>query len=309
MSPRAIVFAYHDVGDRCLRALVSEGWDVPLLVTHEADPTEKAWFADVGATATEYGIPVLRPASAAQAGIERTLSQLRPDFVFSFYYRSLIGDGVLSCARRAALNMHGSLLPKYRGRAPVNWAILHGERETGATLHHMVAKADAGDIVDQQAVPILRDDTAKDVMDKVTTAAEIVLARSLPLLAAGTAARTPQRLSDGQYFGRRTPEDGRIDWGWPAARIHNLVRAVAPPYPGAFGDVSGQRWIIERTHLVPGRAAADRRPHLFEEGGRCYITCGDGGVLELMAASAAGAPVDLIRLAKDLALQRTPRYL
>lgn len=309
MSPRAVVFAYHDVGDRCLRALISEGWDVPLVVTHEADPTENAWFADVGATAIEYGIPVLRPASLAQAGIERTLNQLRPDFIFSFYYRSLIGDVVLSCARRAALNMHGSLLPKYRGRAPVNWAILHGERETGATLHHMVAKADAGDIVDQQAVPILSDDTAKDVMDKVTTAAEIVLARALPGLAAGTAARTPQRLAEGQYFGRRTPEDGRIEWSWPAARIHNLVRAVAPPYPGAFGNVLGQRWIIGRTQLVAGRTQEDRRPHLFSESGSCYIACGDGGVLKLLAASRAGLPVSLDLLAKDLALERTPRYL
>ncbi|MEJ0036062.1 MAG: formyltransferase [Gammaproteobacteria bacterium] len=309
MSPRAVVFAYHDVGDRCLRALVSEGWDVPLLITHEADPTENAWFADVGATAAEYAIPVLRPADIAQAGIERTLNQLRPDFIFSFYYRSLIGESVLKCARRAALNLHGSLLPRYRGRAPVNWAILHGERETGATLHHMVAKADAGDIVDQQAVPILGDDTAQEVMDKVTTAAEIVLARSLPLLASGTAPRVPQRLSDGQYFGRRTPEDGRIEWRWPAARIHNLVRAVAPPYPGAFADVSGQRWILERTRIVAGRTVEDRRPHLFEEEGACYIACGDGGVLKLLAASAAGVRLDLSQFAKDLALAQAPRYL
>jgi methionyl-tRNA formyltransferase len=308
MSPRAVVFGYHDVGDRCLRALVSEGWDVPLVVTHEADPTENAWFADVGATAEEYAIPVLRPANAEAAGIERTLHQLRPDFIFSFYYRSLIGAGVLGCARRAALNMHGSLLPKYRGRAPVNWAIVHGERETGATLHHMVAKADAGDIVDQQAVPILCDDTARDVMDKVTTAAEIVLARSLPLLAAGIASRAPQPAGS-PYYGRRTPEDGRIDWRWPAARIHNLVRAVAPPYPGAFAEVSGQRWVIERTQLVSGRTSDERRPHLFEESGVCYVGCGDGGVLRLLAVSVGGAPLDLRGLAKDLAAGRPVRYL
>jgi methionyl-tRNA formyltransferase len=309
MSPRAVVFGYHDVGDRCLRVLLSEGWDVPLVITHEPDPTENAWFADVGATAEEYGIPVLRPENIAQAEIERTLSQLRPDFIFSFYYRSLIGDSVLRCARRAALNMHGSLLPKYRGRAPVNWAILHGERETGATLHHMVARADAGDIVDQQAVPILCDDTALDVMRKVTTAAEIVLARSLPRLADGTAVRIPQRVSDGQYFGRRAPEDGRIDWRWPAARIHNLVRAVAPPYPGAFGEVSGVRWIVERTQLVADRKEEDPRPHLFEDNGCCYISCGDGGVLKLIAVRAAGVPLDLDDLAKDLALARQRRYL
>jgi methionyl-tRNA formyltransferase len=158
-------------------------------------------------------------------------------------------------------------------------------------------------------VPILRDDTARDVMDKVTTAAEMVLVRSLPMLAAGTAGRTPQRASDARYFGRRTPEDGRIDWNWPAARVHNLVRAVAPPYPGAFGDVLGQRWIIERTQLVAGRIEEDRRPHLFEECGACYVSCGDGGVLKLLAASTGGVPVDLVRFAKDLAPGRQPRYL
>jgi methionyl-tRNA formyltransferase len=309
MRPRAVVFGYHDVGDRCLRALISAGWDVPLVVTHEADPAEKAWFADVGSTAEEYGVPVIRPLTVAEPGVEHTLRELRPHFLFSFYYRSLIGDNVLRCAQRAALNMHGSLLPKYRGRAPVNWAILNGESETGATLHHMVARADAGDIVDQLAVPILDDDTAGIVMNKVTTAAETILARSLPLLAEGTAARTPQRLSDGQYFGRRRPEDGRIDWRWPAQRIHNLVRAVAPPYPGAFGCVSGQRWTIERTRRVRGRLVSDRRPHLFAEGDSCYIACVDGGVLKLICASADGAPLDLARVARDLASSSQRAYL
>ncbi len=262
MSPRAVVFAYHDVGDRCLRALVSEGWDVPLLVTHEADPTEKAWFADVGATAVEYGIPVLRPANVAQAGIERTLSQLRPDFIFSFYYRSLIGEGVLGCARRAALNMHGSLLPKYRGRAPVNWAILNGERETGATLHHMVSKADAGDIVDQQAVPILCDDTARDVMDKVTVAAEIVLARSLPLLAAGRAARTPQRPSDQlrKAHARRWAHRLELAGGahsQPRARGRATVsRSVRGCSGGSAGSSSAPVSLLEKRRKIARRISS-----------------------------------------------------
>src|SRR5581483_6464165 len=108
-----------------------------------------------------------------------------PDFLFSFYFRSLIGAPLLDTARLGALNMHGSLLPRYRGRAPVNWAILHGEPETGATLHYMNARADAGDIVDQLAVPILEDDEAREVFSKVTVAAEIILARSLPRLIDG----------------------------------------------------------------------------------------------------------------------------
>src|SRR4029077_2264040 len=97
---------------------------------------------------------------------------LAPDFIFSFYYRAMLQAPLLAAARRGALNMHGSLLPNYRGRAPVNWAILRGERESGATLHYMVARADAGDIVDQLAVPILEDDDAREVFAKVTVAAE-----------------------------------------------------------------------------------------------------------------------------------------
>src|SRR5262249_11260492 len=154
------------------------GWDVPLVVTHEPDPRETPWFASVAATASELGVPVLMPETADQAGLLRTVSQLRPDFLFSFYYRSLLPEPLLQTARRGALNMHGSLLPRYRGRAPVNWAILRGERQTGATLHYMVEQADAGDIVDQLAVPILIDDDARQVMAKITLAAETVLARN-----------------------------------------------------------------------------------------------------------------------------------
>ncbi len=146
---------------------------------------------------------------------------------------------LLAAARRGALNMHGSLLPRYRGRAPVNWAVLHGERETGATLHYMTEKPDDGDIVAQTPVPILPDDTAREVFDKVTVAAEIALDRALPALIAGTAPRRPQDPASASYFGGRRPEDGIIDWKRDALSIHNLVRAVAPPYPGAFTTVGG----------------------------------------------------------------------
>src|SRR6202035_1808444 len=176
--------------------------------------------------------------------LEQTVRELRPDFVFSFYFRSMIGANLLNAARLGALNIHGSMLPRYRGRAPVNWAILHGERETGATLHYMNARADAGDIVDQLAVPILENDEARDIFGKVTVSAEIILARSLPGLIAGTAPRLPQKFEAGQYFGRRRPEDGRIDWAAGARDTPNLRCAVARPSPGAFGQKNGQRWAI-----------------------------------------------------------------
>ena len=302
---RAVVFAYHDVGVRCLKTLLSGGVDVGLVVTVRDDPHERRWYGSVAATAAEYGLQVVVPPDPHSPELARTVSELQPDFLFSFYYRALIGAPLLRAARRGALNMHGSLLPKYRGRAPVNWAILKGERESGATLHYMVERADAGDIVDSQAVPILIDDDARAVFAKVTVAAEMVLARALPGLIAGTAPRIAQPILPGQYFGRRTPEDGRIDWSRPAAEIHNLVRAVAPPFPGAFGLVGGQRWQIERTRRcdAPSPVAA---PSLFCTGTRTYLACGGGGSLELLAAADARGPIDLAALGAALAGKTLP---
>ena len=302
---RAVVFAYHDVGVRCLKTLLSGGVTVPLVVTVPDDPREVQWFASVAATAVDYGLDVVAPEDAHTPELIRRVGELQPDFVFSFYYRAMLGAPLLRAARRGALNMHGSLLPKYRGRAPVNWAILHGEGETGATLHYMVERVDAGDIVDSQAVPILLDDDAREVFAKVTVAAETVLARSIPALIAGNAPRRPQPLLAGQYFGRRRPEDGRIDWSRAALEIHNLVRAVAPPFPGAFGKVAGERWEIHRTRLAAG-ITAPRGASLFGAGGSCYLSCGDGASLRLLAAANARGPVDLAALAAQVAQQPLP---
>jgi methionyl-tRNA formyltransferase len=302
---RAVVFAYHDVGVRCLKTLLSGGVTVPLVVTVPDDPREQQWFASVATTAADYDLDLVAPEDAEAPRLIHRVSELQPDFVFSFYYRSMLGAPLLRAARRGALNMHGSLLPKYRGRAPVNWAILRGEHETGATLHYMVERADAGDIVDSQAVPILLDDDARQVFTKVSVAAETVLARSLPALIAGTAPRRPQAILAGQYFGRRRPEDGCIDWSRPALEIHNLVRAVAPPFPGAFGNVGGERWEIHRTRLAEG-ISAPRGASLFGSGGRCYLSCGDGAALRLLAAVNARGPVDLAALAGRAAQQPLP---
>jgi methionyl-tRNA formyltransferase len=245
-------------------------------VTHRDDPAERRWFGSVAALARAHGIEAWEDPSAEALG--RRLRTAAPDFIFSFYYRRLLPVEWLGAARRGAYNMHGSLLPKYRGRAPVNWAVLMGERETGATLHRMVAKPDAGPIVDQEAVPIGDDETAWEVFGKVAAAAEAVMRRALPRLLAGAAPMREQDLASGSYFGARRPEDGRIDWRRSAREIHNLVRAVAPPYPGAFDGALR----IHRTRLEPQRAAPPGVLGAFVQGGEWYAACGDGGVLRLV---------------------------
>jgi methionyl-tRNA formyltransferase len=299
-TTRAVVFAYHDVGVRCIKVLLSAGVEIPLIVTTRDDPNETQWFASAAAVGEEYGIPVVTPDEVNTPQLERQVAELHPDFVFSFYFRSMISETLLKTARLGALNIHGSYLPYYRGRAPVNWAILHGEPQTGATLHYMSARADAGDIVDQLAVPILENDEAREVFGKVCFAAEVILARSLPGLINGTAPRIPQRLEDGKYYGRRRPEDGKIDWTWSARSIHNLVRAVAPPFPGAFGQVDGKRWMVHKTRVEPRTIEPSERARLFGSDGQCFVACRDGSVLRIVCAVTDTGPVDLKAMSQQV---------
>ena len=246
---RAVVFAYHDVGVNCLKALLEAGIQVDLVVTHQDDPNENVWFGSVAKLCQEKNIPYITPNAEELGALTPKLQALSPDYLFSFYYRYMIPAPILACAKIAALNMHGSLLPKYRGRAPVNWAILHGETKTGATLHIMETKPDAGDIVGQAAVDIGPDETATDVFSKVSHAAVEVIQKVLPKLLQGNVPRSPNPLDQGSYFGGRKPADGQIHWNQTAQQVHNLVRAVAPPYPGAFTDYNDQTMIVAKSSL------------------------------------------------------------
>jgi methionyl-tRNA formyltransferase len=293
----AVVFAYHNVGVRCLSVLLRSGIDVRLVVTHRDNPNETIWFDSVAKLADTHGIAWIAPDDPNAEDVVARIRALAPDFLFSFYYRLMLKAPLLAIPGRGALNMHGSLLPKYRGRVPVNWAIIHGERETGATLHYMTVKPDNGDIVAQTAVPILPDETAAEVFDKVTHAAEQTLERVLPQLIAGTAPRQRQDLAQGAYFGGRKPEDGRIDWSLPARRIHDLVRAVAPPYPGAYTDIGGRRMAILRTRVLDERSQTGGAPRLRADPERLLVDC-TTGALEILSCTIDGtpaAPADVMR--------------
>jgi methionyl-tRNA formyltransferase len=283
----AVVFAYHDVGVRCLKVLLARGVQVSLVVTHEDNPSENIWFGSVAGVCRDHGIPCIAPADPKSPQLLAQMQAAQPDFIFSFYYRHMLPIEVLATARRGAYNMHGSLLPKYRGRVPINWAVLNGESETGATLHEMTVKPDAGAIVAQTAVPILPDDTAYEVFGKVVVAAEQTLWKVLPAMLAGRTPSMPNDLSKGSYYGGRKPEDGRIQWRRTAREVHNLVRAVAPPYPGAFEEIAGDKITVTRTRLVaPSAHPALQKAHgmqdKFFEGGKLYARCGDGNFLQIL---------------------------
>ena len=298
----AVVFAYHNVGVRCLSVLLAQGVDVALVVTHQNNPKENIWFDSVAELAALHGIQTITPENPNAPEVVAQIRALQPDFFFSFYYREMLKHELLAIPKHGALNMHGSLLPKYRGRVPVNWAIIHGEKETGATLHYMAEKPDSGDIVAQQAVPILPNDTALQVFQKVTVAAEMVLHACLPELLAGRVKAVKQDLSKGAYFGGRKAEDGTIDWSQPAQKIHNLVRAVSPPYPGAMTRLMGKPMRILQTLQTDSFAVGDT-PAFYVKEGKAYAMCGSG-VLRIVSFELDGAALSSAEFAARFGTQR-----
>ncbi len=290
---RCLLFAYHEMGYGCMEALLKMGVPVAALFTHEDDSHEEIWWRSCAALARRHGVPMYTPERLDQPWIER-IAAMRPAIIYSFYYRNLLPDALLGAAPLGAYNLHGSLLPAYRGRAPVNWMLVNGEREAGVTLHHMVARADAGDIVGQRAVAIDESDTALTLYRKLVPLGVALLTEMHPLIAIGGAPRRPQDLSRGSYFGRRRPEDGRIDWRWPARRIFNLVRAVTHPYPGAFCSFGGRKLLIWESAIAAetgrrGAPGAIVEVASADKGDAVEVAAGEGS-LSITRAQFEGAP-------------------
>jgi methionyl-tRNA formyltransferase len=274
---KIVVCAYHTVGYRCLLELLSQGAHIAAVFTHEDSTSEEIWFESVRELAMNRQIPCYTTDVNLPENVE-LLRTIAPDFLFSFYYRTMIDKEVLLIPSRGSLNLHGSLLPKYRGRVPVNWAVILGESETGATLHYMVEKPDAGDIVDQERVSIGFTDTSLDVFGKVTEAAVRIIARSWPDLLAGTARRLPMDLSSGSYYGGRKPADGLIDWRKSSTEIYNLIRGVTHPYPGAFTFLDGKKVFIWRA--IP-KSGNGREGEVISE--QPLLVGSGNGILEVLS--------------------------
>ncbi|HWL14260.1 MAG TPA: formyltransferase [Opitutus sp.] len=301
-APRILFFGYSEVGYDCLSLLLERGDNVVGLITHADNPHEKIWFKTPAQAAREKGVPVFEPENVNTPEWRERIAALRPDLILSVYYRHMIGTKILALPRLGAFNLHGSLLPKYRGRAPINWAVLHGETRIGMTLHRMVKSADAGAIVDQEGVEIGPRDTAEQAFRKVLPCARRVLARQIDALLAGTAQETPQDEAQVTYFGGRTPEDGRIDWTQTSGQIFNLIRAVTDPYPGAFSDVNGARLMVWWAESDSAAArAAKGRPGEILSTAPLVIATGDGA-LELTKIEWRGDVVPELRVGQILAI-------
>ncbi|MBH3111456.1 bifunctional UDP-4-amino-4-deoxy-L-arabinose formyltransferase/UDP-glucuronic acid oxidase ArnA [Serratia marcescens] len=297
---KAIVFAYHDIGCAGLKALTEAGYDVQAVFTHTDDPGENNFFSSVARLGAELDLPVYAPEDVNHPLWVDRIRALQPDVIFSFYYRHMLSDEILSLAPQGGFNLHGSLLPRYRGRAPVNWALVNGETETGATLHKMVKRPDAGDIVGQQKVAIADSDTALTLHKKVLEAAQIVLKEQLPKLKNGTATFTRQDESQASYFGRRSAAAGALRWHKSAQEINNLVRAVTEPYPGAFSYLGQRQLIVWRSRVLDTQH--DKQPGTVLSTSPLVIACGEGALEIVAGQNDSGLYVQGSRLAQEMGI-------
>ncbi|MGI4836708.1 MAG: bifunctional UDP-4-amino-4-deoxy-L-arabinose formyltransferase/UDP-glucuronic acid oxidase ArnA [Janthinobacterium lividum] len=308
MTLKAVVFAYHDIGCAGIQALLDAGYDIAAVFTHADDPKENAFYGSVAQLCAVKGIAVHAPEDVNHPIWIERIRKLGADIGFSFYYRNLLNDDVLSSFARGAYNLHGSLLPHYRGRAPANWVLVNGETETGVTLHRMVKRADAGDIAAQQRVAIERTDNALTLHGKLREAAAALLKDALPQLAAGTLKETPQDISKGSYYGRRTAADGLIDWNQPAEKLFNLVRAVTQPYPGAFCAVGENKLIVWNAQVVAGNEGT--APGQVISVNPLRIACGqDSLVITAGQRGDAGLFLSGAQLANELGLVEGSRLI
>lgn len=284
-----VLFAYQEMGHACLETLLAMGAPIAAMFTHRDDPHEEIWWRSCADLAKRHAVPVFFAEEIDDGWIAR-IAALNPAVVYSCFYRNLLPQRLLDCARLGAYNLHGALLPKYRGRASVNWVLVNGESQTGVTLHHMVTRADAGDIVAQRVVNIDDSDTALTLYRKLVPLGAELIREYHPLIVGGCAPRHPQDLAAGSYFGRRRPEDGRIDWRWPARRIFNLVRAVSHPYPGATCMLGGRKLFIWQAAIAVESGSLGEAGEIIAEhaGGAIEVAAGAGSVLVLRAQLEGG---------------------
>ncbi len=249
--------------------------------------------------AAEKAIPVFSPEDINHPLWVSKLKAMAPDILFSFYYRNMISEEILSIPAHGCINLHGSLLPEYRGRVPLNWAVINGEKKTGVTLHYMTRKADAGDIIGQEAFEITDSDTAKTVHLKAAEHARSLLRKMLPLIAEGKAPRIPQDESKATYYHGRKPEDGLIHWEQTAEQVRNLVRGVTKPYPGAFSYLASRKYIFWDVSVSTDPVPENAKPGQILGTCPLVIACGKGAVKVNTAQQEGGLFCSGEQLAKD----------
>jgi len=234
-----------EIGYRCLQAAIdSTAAEVVAVFSYRVEPPQSEYVDRIQELCHSHRIQFSQSSNVGSAELEQLWTTLDLDYLFAIKWRTMVPQRVIDTARHGLIVFHASLLPKYRGWAPVNWPLINGEKETGVTMFYAADDVDAGDIIEQRDRCITDGDDAGTIDAWLNDTVEEMLKQNLPRLADGTAARTPQNHEQATYTIWRSPEDGRIDWHKPAREIWNLIRGLTRPYPGAFAILDGRKLIV-----------------------------------------------------------------
>jgi len=269
---RVILFGSYTPGVSVLECLLDAEVDVVAVGTHWSEPEDDAWVS-LYEQAVQRGLNVMRFDRHTRHEIGSFVRESRADLGLTIGFRYLLDEEVIGIPPGGWLNFHSSLLPQYRGRAPLNWAIINGEKELGVSLHRIDEGTDTGDIVFQERFTLTESEDVGDALDKLYPLYQSLALKAVDGYRAGDLPQTPQDHPMATVFPRRTPEDGRIDWNWPATQAVNFVRGLTHPYPGAYTYLNGKRLQIWKAKVGDTTSPAGKPGSVLTDGG---INCNPG---------------------------------
>lgn len=264
-----------------LQLLLAEGYEVVGVVTQPDRPKGRKRVLTpppVKEEALKHGLPVLQPERMRSEEAVAALAELRPDLIVTAAYGQILPKGVLELPRLGCINVHGSLLPKYRGGAPIQRSIINGEAVTGVTVMYMAAGLDTGDMISRIEVPIAEDDTSGTLFEKLSAAGAKLLGETLPSIIDGTAARVPQREEEATYAPNLTREDEHIEWSKSAVQLRNQIRGLSP-MAGAFTHLDGEVFKIWSAQAAEGKVDAQPGEVLRADADGILVQTGEGALL------------------------------
>jgi len=273
-----------------LQRLIEDGHEVCGVFTQPDKPRNrnKVTFSPVKELALSHGLPVYQPATLRDGGAMETVRELAPELIVVVAYGRILPEDILAFPKYGSINVHASLLPKYRGAAPINRAILEGETETGVSIMYLAKELDAGDVLRVAKTPIGPDETAPELWDRLAVLGAEALSGTIPTLADGTAVAVPQDEGGVTYAAMLSREMSPVDWTKSAHAVHCQIRALQP-WPCAATDViSGEEMKLHRSQETGEGSSA--RPGTIVRAGKdgIDIACGDGRVLRLLEVQAKG---------------------
>ena len=283
---KTIAFAYHNIGVSGLKKLIKYNYELKLVVTHIDNKTEKIWFKSVSNLCREKGIRFLYYEKTSFSKLLKIINLIKPEYIFSFYFRKIFPREIIGLANVSFMNMHGSYLPNYRGAAPLNWQIICGERKGGVTLHKVNEKIDAGEIICQKSFRINKKDNPVILSKKINKKSELILEEVLPNIKSKIKNAKKQVLKGSKVFKKRKPEDGKIFWKESAIKINDLVRGITNPYPGAFTFYNNNKITIWESRIdYTKKAKSTKRFGYFYKDKRYYKVITGNGILTLIKVS------------------------